>query len=189
MRRQVHKRIDRRLRELGLSDISPYRYYLETGGAWAFSAYHIWMADKEKTYYHKQAKKAFIADRTNFRILERNPCLSNHITKRRLKWLFTHEGRMHRTTRPLFYTIGDEPGVANQVAPFDYCFSPHCKKAFREWLKKRYGTLEALNEQWESDYKKWDDVRGATTDETFARKGGASGAGLRLSCGLSGVGS
>ena len=147
-----------------------YRYYLETGGAWAFSAYHMWMPDKEKTFYHKLAKKAFIADRTNMRILERNPCLSNHVIQRRLKWIFTHQARLHRPYRPLFYTIGDEPGIANQAAPFDYCFSPHCKAAFREWLKKRYTTLAALNKQWGSDFKKWEDVRGATTDEIFARK-------------------
>ncbi len=147
-----------------------YRYYLESGGMWAFSSYHMWMPDKEKTHYHKLAKKAFIADRTDMRILERNPCLSNHVIQRRLKWLFTHQARLHRPYRPLFYTIGDEPGVANQAAPFDYCFSPHCKAAFREWLKKRYPTLAALNEQWGSDFKKWDDVRGATTDEIFARE-------------------
>jgi len=147
-----------------------YRYYVEGGGAWAFSAYHIWMPDKEKTYYHKLAKRAFMADRTNFRILERNPCLSNHITKRRLRWLFTHEGRMHRPYRPLFYSVGDEPGLANQAAPFDYCFSPYCKRAFRTWLKERYKTLEALNAQWGTKYKDWKEVRGATTDEIFARK-------------------
>ena len=147
-----------------------YRYYLETGATWVFAPYHMWMPDKEKTYYHKQAKKAFIADRTNFRILERNPCLSNHHTRRRIEWTFTHQARMHRLTRPLFYTIADEPGIANQAAPFDYCFSPHCKKAFRAWLKQRYGTLEAMNKQWGSDYGKWDDVRGATTDEIFRRK-------------------
>ena len=147
-----------------------YRYYLETGAPWIFAPYHMWMPDKEKTFYHKLAKQAFIADRTNMRILERNPCLSNHIIQRRLEWIFTHQARLHRPYRPLFYTVADEPGIANQAAPFDYCFSPHCKEAFRAWLKKRYGTLAAVNAQWGSDFKKWDDVRGATTDEIFARK-------------------
>ena len=146
-----------------------YRYYVEGGAMWVFAAYHRWFPDREKTYYHKQAKKAFMADRTNFRILERNPCLSNPHIRERIQWIFTHEARMHRVTRPLYYTVSDEPGIANQAAPFDYCFSPYCKKAFRAWLKKRYGTLAAVNAEWGTDYKKWEDVRGATTDEIFAR--------------------
>jgi len=146
-----------------------YRYYLETGAVWAFAPYHMWMPDKPKTYYHKQAKAAFMKDRTDFRNLERNPCLSNHAIRRRIEWIFTHEARMHRHLRPLYYTVADEPGIANQAAPFDYCFSPHCKAAFREWAKQRYGTLEALNRQWGSDFAAWDDVRGATTDEILAR--------------------
>jgi len=147
-----------------------YRYYVETGAAWAFSAYHIWMPDKPKTYYFQKAREAFMKDRKNFRILERNPCLSNHITKKRIQWIFTHEARMHHDLRPLYYTVADEPGLANQAAPFDFCFSPYCQEAFREWLRERYGSLEALNAQWGTRYERWEDVRGATTDEIFRRK-------------------
>ncbi|MHC4717049.1 MAG: beta-galactosidase, partial [Planctomycetota bacterium] len=149
-----------------------YRYYVETGATWVYSAYHMWMPDKEKTHYHKLTKAAFVKDRTNFRILERNPCLSNHAIRRRIQWIFTNEARMHRPYRPLYYTVSDEPGIANQAAPFDYCFSPHCKEAFRAWLKERYKTLAALNRQWGSRYATWDDVRGMTTDEVLARTDG-----------------
>jgi len=148
------------------------RYYVETGATWVFSAYHMWMPDKEKTHYHKLAKAAFIKDRTDFRILERNPCLSNHAIRDRIQWIFTHEARMHRAYRPLFYTVSDEPGIANQAAPFDYCFSPYCKEAFRQWLKERYKTLEALNKQWGTKHARWEDVRGETTDEVLARTDG-----------------
>jgi len=149
-----------------------YRYYVETGAVWAYAAYHMWMPDKEKTYYHKRAKAAFIKDRTDFRILERNPCLNNHVIRDRIQWTFTHEARMHRPYRPLFYTVADEPGIANQAAPFDYCFSPYCKEAFRQWLKERYKTLDGLNRQWGTKYTRWEDVRGETTDEVLARTDG-----------------
>ncbi len=146
-----------------------YRYYVETGAAWIFAAYHRWFPDREKTFYHKQAKKAFIADRTNLRVLERNPCLADDHVRERIRWIFTHEARLHRLARPLFYTVADEPGIANQAAPFDYCFAPQSQAAFRAWLKERYKTLAALNAQWGSRHKSWEAVRGATTDETFAR--------------------
>jgi hypothetical protein len=146
-----------------------YRYYLEHGTPWIFSPYHMWFPDRAKTYYFKQAVHAFVKDRTNLRLLERNPCISNPFTAAQIKETFTRSALVHRDLRPLFYTVADEPGVANQAAPFDFCFSPYCQAGFRAWLRKRYGTLNALNRQWGTTHRKWDDVRGATTDETFAR--------------------
>lgn len=32
------------------------------------------------------------------------------------------------------------------------CFCPLCQNAFREWLKERYGSLEALNKAWWTDF-------------------------------------
>lgn len=147
-----------------------WRFYIEGTGNWVYSPYHIYMDKKDKTYYYELAKKAFIADRTDMRVLERDPCLSNHIIQDRIRSQFGNVGRIYRNYRPLYYTVADESGIANQAAPFDFCFSPDCKASFREWLQQRYSSLEALNKQWGSSYKSWDDVRGATTDEIFARK-------------------
>ena len=147
-----------------------YRFYLEGTGNWVYAPYHIWMADRDKTYYYEEAKKAFIKDRTDFRNLERNPCLSNHVIQERIRLQFGNPAKLYRNYRPLFYTVADESGIANQAAPFDFCFSPQCKARFRAWLQERYPSLEALNQQWGSTYKDWDEVRGATTDEIFARK-------------------
>ncbi|MCY3021032.1 MAG: beta-galactosidase [Planctomycetota bacterium] len=39
------------------------------------------------------------------------------------------------------------------------CLHPACLNAYREWLKEQYGgKLEALNREWGSEYKSWDDV-------------------------------
>ena len=147
-----------------------YRYYVESGADWIFAAYHIWMPDKPKTYYFKQAREAFKKDRTDLRVLERNPCLADHVVQDQIRWKFTHEARMHRDTRPLFYTVADEPGIGNQAAPFDFCFAPQSREAFRQWLKQRYADLAELNAQWGSSFADWNEVRGATTDEIFARQ-------------------
>lgn len=69
---------------------------------------------------------------------------------------------------PTGYNLGDEfalihtgvPTRASQVG--DICFSPHCIKRFSAWLRDRYGTLEALNQQWGSTWSSWEEVRGAT---------------------------
>ena len=44
-----------------------------------------------------------------------------------------------------------------------YCYCDKCQDAFREWLKKRYKTLEALNEAWNTsfwghNYHDWEDI-------------------------------
>jgi beta-galactosidase len=38
------------------------------------------------------------------------------------------------------------------------CFCPHTLKAFREWLKSKYGSLEGLNEAWKRRYSSFEDV-------------------------------
>jgi hypothetical protein len=147
-----------------------YRWYVEATGTLIFAPYHMWMPDNDnKTFYFEQARKAFIADRTDRRLLERNPCLSNPLTTRQIDGLFTSAAKVNREYRPYFYTVADETGIANQASPFDFCFSPGCQEAFRAWLKERYPALEALNREWGSAFKDWEAVRGATTDEIFAR--------------------
>lgn len=44
-----------------------------------------------------------------------------------------------------------------------YCYCPHCHEKFREWLRAKYGTLEALTEAWTWSatthaYTKWEYV-------------------------------
>jgi len=147
-----------------------YRWYVETTGTLILAPYHMWMPDNDnKTYYFEQVRQAFMADRTDLRVLERNPCLSNHLTMRLIDQMFTSAAKINRDYRPYFYTVADETGIANQASPFDFCFSPDCQAAFRAWLKERYPTLEALNVEWGSAFADWNLVRGATTDEIFAR--------------------
>jgi beta-galactosidase len=45
----------------------------------------------------------------------------------------------------------------------DRCFCPVCQAKFQEWLKERYGTLDALNARWGTNfwshvYNQWDEI-------------------------------
>lgn len=47
--------------------------------------------------------------------------------------------------------LGNHPGVILWHLSNEYggeCYCPQCQAAFREWLKRKYGTLENLNHQW-----------------------------------------
>jgi len=57
------------------------------------------------------------------------------------------------------WSMGDESTLGQGR---DYCVSPTCLAAFREYLKKQHKTLEALNESWGSRFAAWDDVTPAT---------------------------
>ena len=39
-----------------------------------------------------------------------------------------------------------------------YCHCEHSKALFREWLLKKYGSLQKLNEVWVRQYQRWDQV-------------------------------
>jgi beta-galactosidase len=61
-----------------------------------------------------------------------------------------------------FYGIDvwSEPHLVNWVwfnTPAEFCYCPHTQARFREWLKGRYRTLEALNGSWYRTFTSWND--------------------------------
>ena len=76
----------------------------------------------------------------------------------------------HKSIRPMFYNLCDEPGTGDQAAPFDFCYCKHCMNRFRTWLEQRYGTLAALNREWGTDFALWREVVPLTTDDTLRRQ-------------------
>jgi hypothetical protein len=73
--------------------------------------------------------------------------------------------KKQRGSKPVAVDIRDELSVTMSANPFDYDFSDHTLKGFRDWLQSRYLSLEALNAGWETNFKSWDDVKPFTTDQ------------------------
>ena len=62
-----------------------------------------------------------------------------------------------------FYAVDvwSEPHIVNWVwfnSPVEFCYCPHTQARFREWLKLRYRTLDALNAAWYRTFARWDEV-------------------------------
>ncbi len=70
---------------------------------------------------------------------------------------------------PMSYYIYEEPSLTCYTDAFDLCFSTHCMTRMREWLRREYGTLEALNRQWGTAFVRWEDVVPDTTEEAQQR--------------------
>lgn len=71
---------------------------------------------------------------------------------------------------PLLYDLRDELSIGSLASPMDYCFGPHTLAEFRGWLQEVYGTLEALNAEWETSFASWDEVEPMTTYEVKVRE-------------------
>ncbi|MFO7900436.1 MAG: beta-galactosidase [Planctomycetota bacterium] len=76
----------------------------------------------------------------------------------------------HKCIRPMFYNLADEHGTGDQAAPFDFCYCKHCLHRFRVWLEQRYGTLDALNAEWGTEFTLWREVVPLTADDTLRRQ-------------------
>ncbi|MBO5374432.1 MAG: beta-galactosidase, partial [Clostridia bacterium] len=74
-----------------------------------------------------------------------------------------------RIARELAKAFANHPGVIgwqidNEIYPYDYgCYCDRCKEEFREYLKKKFGTVENLNKswgmyRWSLDYSSFDEV-------------------------------
>jgi len=49
-----------------------------------------------------------------------------------------------------------------------FCYCPHTIAAFHAWLKKRYGSLDALNEAWTRRYPNWEAIDPPRIHSTYA---------------------
>ena len=61
------------------------------------------------------------------------------------------------------WDVWSEPHVINWAEfPYltnpEFCFCPSSQARFREWLKKKYGTLEALDAAWYRRFERWEQV-------------------------------
>ncbi len=65
---------------------------------------------------------------------------------------------------PLVWDHGDESSYSNNP---DTCWSDTCLAAFREYLKTRYAGLDALNKEWKTQYKTWDEVMPLTYEDAI----------------------
>ena len=146
------------------------RWYVENMATDFYSAYHIFRPDRPYNYALLQAKELYRKDPSSKEAFKRHPSFSDPA------WLSLIHDRLVASTqvyspyRPIFYNLADESGLAELAEFWDFDFSDHSLDALRIWLKNRYGTLAALNGQWETNFTDWSLVTPDTTREAMKRK-------------------
>ena len=80
-----------------------------------------------------------------------------------LKFYTALAERAKRNPAFVGWDLWSEPHVINWATPTyishpEFCFCRYTIARFRAWLRKKYGTLDALNRAWYRQYTSWDQV-------------------------------
>ena len=80
-----------------------------------------------------------------------------------IKFLEALSAAANRFSALYGWDVWSEPHVINWAEfPYlhnaEFCFCPSSQARFREWLKQKYGTLDALNAAWYRRFERWEQV-------------------------------
>ncbi|MGE5645301.1 MAG: beta-galactosidase [Acidobacteriota bacterium] len=147
------------------------RWYAENIATDFYSEYHRWRPDRIQNWSLLQAKELYKKDPSSKEAFKRHPSFSDPEWRRRIHDRLVESARRNAPYRPVFYSLADESGIADLASFWDFDFSDQSLAGMREWLKQRYGTLAALNRQWDTNFSTWDAVTPDTTNEAMKRAG------------------
>lgn len=141
-------------------------FYVENIGTDFYAAYHRWRPDRPLTWAFDLARARHAADPTDPAAFIRDPGLSDPAALARVTARLAAHARALGSA-PLYYDLGDETGIADLTAAWDFDLSPMSLAAMRDWLRGQYGTLAALNAEWGTGFAAWDAVRPLPTDRAL----------------------
>ena len=148
------------------------RPYVENIATDFYSAYHRWFPDKPENAAFLALQRKLAANPGDKSVFIRRPGLSDRRALGRIEKRITDIVRIYAPYRPLFFDLGDETGIADLSAAWDFDFSASSLSGMRLWLKEQYGTLAALNSEWGTHFACWRDVMPPTTTQTMRRTDG-----------------
>ena len=160
----------RRLAEQGVDGVdgrSSLDFKLLSGAPFPAGKRH---AAHGKAWYDVfQELKSGYARTRDKKYLVRQPCLSDPATWRDYRKSVAAALRPRMAHQPIAYGLGDENTITFESSPLDLCFSRHCLRELRLWLRGQYGTLEALNASWQTEFASWGQVMPMTAEEVRGR--------------------
>ena len=151
---------------------SDLRWYVENIATDFYSAYHRWFPDHPPDWRFLALQKRYRENPTDPTLFRRDPSLSDPAWLARIRSRLAGTVKAHAPYRPLYYNLGDETGIADLTAAWDFDFSPASLAGFRQWLRGQYRTLAALDRQWGARFGDWDAVMPMTTAQALARTDG-----------------
>jgi beta-galactosidase len=126
--------------------------YMDSAPAWVGRKYpDALFVSSNGAAIHPESSPGYCRDHPGVRALE-------------LKFYNALAQRASQSPAFLGWDLWSEPHVINWATPTyiehpEFCFCKYSVARFRAWLKKKYGTLGALNEAWYRDFSEWDEVQ------------------------------
>ena len=144
-------------------------WYVENIATDFYSPYHRWFAGRPPNWAFEAVRQAFRRNPQDPAAFIRSPSLSDPVWLQRIGRRLAATVRAYRDDRPLYYSLGDETGIADLAAYWDFDLSKPSLRAMRNWLRRHYGSLAALNTEWGSAFVGWDQVTPTLTAAAMRR--------------------
>lgn len=154
------------LKEAGL------RWYVENIATDFYAPYHKWSPDHPVNWRFLEVQKRYGENPLDRSAVIRDPSLSDPAWRAKIRKRLAATVAAQASDKPLYYSLGDETGIADLAAFWDFDFSQYSLAAMRDWLKVQYGTLAALNLQWGTHFNTWAEIVPMTTPEAMRRADG-----------------
>jgi hypothetical protein len=147
------------------------RFYVENIATDFYSAYHRWRPDHPVNAAFLAAEALHRRAPADPSAFMRQPGLSDPQALHRITARLARIVREYAPYHPLYYSLADEPGIAELAANWDFDVAPSSLAGMRVWLRENYGSLTALNREWGTGFAHWADVTPRLTDAAVRQKG------------------
>lgn len=159
------------------SETAPLRaaglgWYVENIATDFYSAYHRWSAGRPVNWRFAAVKALYQRNPGDRHALIRDPSLSDPQWLARIRRRLRATVAAERPDRPLYYSLGDETGIAELSVAWDFDYSPSSLAGFRRYLRQDYGSLAALEREWGVHVASWDAIVPPTTRQAMRRRDG-----------------
>ena len=144
-------------------------WYVENVATDFYAPYHRYTEGKSVTWLFDAARARRQQAPGDRGVFVRAPGLSDPAWLDMVKTRLSDVVRRQAPDRPLFYNLGDETGIGDLSANWDFDLSPASLGAMRDWLRTQYPDLGALNRQWGSRFESWEEVVPDLTDDAMRR--------------------
>ena len=151
------------------------RFFIENIATDLYAAYHRWMPDRAVNAAFVAVQARHQAAPADPSVWVRSPGLDDPVWAARIAARLAAHVRAFGGFAPLYYNLGDETGIADLSANWDFDLSPDALAGLRTWLRHRYGSLGALNAQWGSAFTRWSAVMPLGTDGARSKLRGGDG--------------
>ncbi len=145
------------------------RYYIENITTDFYAAYHRFTPGKRPNWRFVELQQRYQANPNDLSVFVRDPGLSDPDWLKRVTDRLTAVANAAKADHPIYYSLGDETGIADLAANWDFDIAPTSLAGFRAWLQTQYPSLAALNAEWGTRYAAWDKVMPELTRTAMQR--------------------